>query len=520
MKRDGPPRSGTFAAAAVIVALGALLALFLQTAWLSDDAFITYRTIDNFLNGHGLRWNVRERVQAYTHPLWMMVVTAAVWPARNFVLVPLLLSVAVSFLAAALLAFRVAADRHAALLGLVLLGSSKAFVDYSTSGLENPLTHLLLVWLLRWHFAPADDPRRAPRLALAAGLVVLNRFDNAVMVAPVLLALVLERGLLASLGWIVLGFLPFAAWEAFSIVYYGFPFPNTAYAKLQTGIPPETLRPFGLHYLANSAIVDPLTLPLLLAASAVTLSRRDRRGFAVVAGIVFYLVYTVRIGGDFMSGRFLAAPFLMAVALVAQLRLAASDRLLAAAAGILLSLSSPASPLWLERDFGTRQIFPLGNQLQTDWWGVADERWVYFRSASLAHWRPGQTLPASFRVFGAATSVQQASVIEPGGAIGYYGFAAPRDRHIVDVYGLSDPLLARLPVYHPTRWRIGHFERALPRGYLETLGTGIDLIENPDVARYYRVLKLVTRGELWSWDRFVEIWRLNTGAYEHLLPQQ
>ena len=34
---------------------------------------------------------------------------------------------------------------------------------------------------------------------------------------------------------------------------------------------------------------------------------------AFAAGLLLYIVYIARIGGDFMSGRFLAAPFFMAV---------------------------------------------------------------------------------------------------------------------------------------------------------------------------------------------------------------
>src|SRR5688572_4734433 len=54
------------------VALIALLAL--KCAWVSDDAYITFRVADNLVHGHGPRWNVDERVQAYTHPLWMALV--------------------------------------------------------------------------------------------------------------------------------------------------------------------------------------------------------------------------------------------------------------------------------------------------------------------------------------------------------------------------------------------------------------------------------------------------------------
>ena len=51
-------------------------AVVLRTAWVSDDAFITFRTVDNALHGDGLRWNPAERVQTYTHPLWMLLLLA------------------------------------------------------------------------------------------------------------------------------------------------------------------------------------------------------------------------------------------------------------------------------------------------------------------------------------------------------------------------------------------------------------------------------------------------------------
>ena len=56
--------------------LNGALALFgvvlVRTAWLCDDAYINFRTVDNFLHGYGLRWNVAERVQTFTDPLWVL----------------------------------------------------------------------------------------------------------------------------------------------------------------------------------------------------------------------------------------------------------------------------------------------------------------------------------------------------------------------------------------------------------------------------------------------------------------
>jgi len=57
------------------LSLALVAVLLIRTAWLSDDAYITLRTIDNFVNGYGLRWNVAERVQSFTHPAWLLLIT-------------------------------------------------------------------------------------------------------------------------------------------------------------------------------------------------------------------------------------------------------------------------------------------------------------------------------------------------------------------------------------------------------------------------------------------------------------
>ena len=72
--------------------------LFLRTAWVGDDVYITLRTVDNFVNGHGPTWNVAERVQSYTHPLWMFLLTAIYLPTRDAYFAALFASFLASFL--------------------------------------------------------------------------------------------------------------------------------------------------------------------------------------------------------------------------------------------------------------------------------------------------------------------------------------------------------------------------------------------------------------------------------------
>jgi arabinofuranosyltransferase len=168
------------------LALLVYLVLVVRTAWISDDALITFRTVRNVLDGYGLVWNVGERVQAYTHPLWMLLLTVTYAPLREPLLAALLLSLLCSALTAGVVAERLAATPAAALAGMAALALSRAFVDFSSSGLENPLTHLLLALFFLVFLAAAPTPRRPFLLALLAALLALSRSDALLLVAPAL----------------------------------------------------------------------------------------------------------------------------------------------------------------------------------------------------------------------------------------------------------------------------------------------------------------------------------------------
>ena len=84
---------------AIALALTGYLSLIVKDAWVSDDAYITLRVVDNFTHGYGLTWNVDERVQVFTHPLWMFMLSAIYCVVRDVYFSTILLSVVVSFAA-------------------------------------------------------------------------------------------------------------------------------------------------------------------------------------------------------------------------------------------------------------------------------------------------------------------------------------------------------------------------------------------------------------------------------------
>ena len=510
----------------VVVGLAMLAISLVRTAWLSDDAYITFRTADNIIHGYGPVWNTSERVQTYTHPLWLALITPAFALTGEVYYTAIFLSILVTLAAVALLARRLAATPWNLIVCLAALLSSKAFIDFSTSGLENPLTHLLLfafVWT--WWDEPAG-PRRMRRVSFVAALCLLNRLDLAPLVLPAVAWEAWRTGPRAAIRPLAMGFTLLAAWELFSIFYYGAPFPNTAYAKLNTVIGAEARFRHGLDYLLRALTGDPATLPVI-AASAFAIPRaRYRRDWPLVAGIALFVAYVLRIGGDWMMGRFLTPPFAIAVALLARAPWIGARRpaLAASAAVIATGLLATWEPAILSGYgysyannvvHGRRTRTPMDNETKTFLLGVMDERRYYYEATGLL-----KTFRASPRPDYEWT-VEGLRLRDGGGHVvvhinigmlGYFG--GPRV-HVIDLLGLGDPLLARLPggmLDSP----IGHFPRALPGGYVDTIETGENRLTDPDLAAYYDRLHLVNAGPLFGRERLLALVRFSTGRYDDL----
>ena len=167
--------------------------------------------------------------------------------------------------------------------------------------------------------------------------------------------------------------------------------------------------------------------------------------------------------------------------------------------------------------------------LVVDWpdW-IRGVNWVWVRRVPQPGWRAvwmalaiggglllGRT-PHPWAAQGLELRAQGPAVVEHGN-VGFLGYYAGPDVHIIDRNGLTDPLLARLPVRDPADWRIGHFRRNVPDGYIETLRSGQNQIHDPALAAYYDALVTITRGPLWDGARWRAIWRMNTGFYDDML---
>lgn len=519
MQAGSASSRGFFGGLSIGVVFGLILFTYYRTAWLSDDSYITFRTLDNFVNGYGLRWNISERVQSFTNPLWMFLVAVPYTITREMYLTPLLFSMAVSAAAVALVLFRVAQGWGQALFAGITLLASRAFIDYSSSGLENPLGHLLLGLFLVEYIADKRTVRSYVTLALLAGLAGLNRLDTILFYAPPMFYCLLRDMRWRTFFALGVAGIPLVAWELFSIIYYGFPFPNTAYAKLGSGVPSSEYMMQGLRYFLSSLQRDPSTLPTMMFALLVTVWHRDLRRLAMLIGIALYLLYVVKVGGDFMGGRFFSSALYLSVALVASLPRTKRQWpwLLPAAAAFGASLTAPFAPLFSGTE-ATR--FAEGYPGWRDENRVADERRYYFEHTGLLFYRPGVEMPRSPLGIAAQKYEQEGITFKVHAMIGFRGFFAGPTVHILDRYGLADPLLARLPARHEPNWTTGHFMRTVPLGYAETLEHGGNQIKDPKLAAYYDKLHLIVSGPVFSVERFKTMYEFGRGYYDSLIDDR
>ena len=507
---DAPATVGNHRRAISLLLFTVFSYVFLANAWLGDDSYITFRVVWNLLHGYGAVFNPGERVQAYTHPLWMLVITIAHAATREFFFTALAVCYGFS-LAAVMVAARSLRSSAAVSVMVLLLLSSKAFIDYTSSGLENPLSYLLLAlfyvpFLARAGTSLTDADIR--RLGLIAGLAFVNRMDSIALYALPLAWLAWRegRGVRARLRPLLAAFgVPVLCWLAFATWYYGFPLPNTYYAKVATGIPSSLLYRQGVAYVFNSVAYDPITLGTIALAAALAL-RAGTPFKLAAASCILYVVYTISVGGDFMSGRFFAAPFLVATLVVLHTARGADVYRWAAFGLVAYNVVMPLVPVKTTPSYQAGWAWQGQN-------GIKDERGYYHRMTNVLTYSPFRHLPDSTWVREGLSFREGPDKVTVQGSIGFYGLAAGPDKHILDRNALSDPLLARLAVSPALYFEFysGHFFRDIPDGYLDTLTTGENHLTDEVLHAYYDRLREVLRGPLLSRSRLAAIWSLNAG---------
>jgi hypothetical protein len=218
-----------------IVAIGLFLAgcaaLFRFTA---EDAYIVQRYATQLVRGHGLVYNVGERVSALTSPLHAIVLSALTWVMPS----PMALYKALGALAAAasivMAGRRLFHDYSERAVFLSATLASPFTMLWAVGGLETPLllACATLVVALALEFEADSSPRAGLLFVffLLCAAAFLLRHDSIVFTGPVVLAVCLRHrrkvvpGVLAALA-------AAGAWLLFAWLYYGDVLPTSFYLK-------------------------------------------------------------------------------------------------------------------------------------------------------------------------------------------------------------------------------------------------------------------------------------------------
>ena len=421
--------------ASVLLALCAL-GLAWSRVWVADDAYITFRHVAQFLAGNGLTYNTLERIEGFTHPLWALLLCFFGWLGAPVSGVAVTLDL---LCATALLIGVILSERDRGPLSTALLVSCSGFIDFATSGLETPMT-MLLVYLAYRTTPVLAAPGRA---GLALGLAYLCHPDVAVLaLGPFLLILgeARENGWRNNRAAILRFFTSLASapvlWHLFRLLYYRDLLPNTYYAKNGGSYWSQ-----GARYIVDFATYAPLSTAgfvLVVSLGLLDLRRgtgieRWRRGAGVLA-IALHVAAIARVGGDFMGFRLLLPDLAVVAALSAGaleglgpgLRRMAQAGLLSAALWALFIQPIPPHErgLIVNERLNFASAFTKTSDAFT---GRPRHLW----------WNEGRL----FRAFQECVGEPDLIVEYPN--IGYYGVALGTRASLIDGNGLVDRFVAR-----------------------------------------------------------------------------
>jgi hypothetical protein len=430
------------------LALGGVLIVFgiavaIRSAWICDDAFITLRYIDNFERGLGLVYNQGERVEGYTHFLWLILLAAA--HRTGIDILDLGRYLPIVFHAGTLALLTLWSFRRSGSAAFFPLAAAGVALNpdvqiWASSGLE---TAAFTTCVTGTVLAAAMSRLRPGAVATLAALATLFRPEG-LLVSAAAAAIIAWRqpGALArfTAAWLAL-VAPLVIWR---LAYYDAWVPNTYYAKSASA----AYWSQGWRYCALYFWLHPIPLVSLAAGIAAVCVPRVRQRLPVIVGAVMVsvamLVYVARVGGDFMFARFLV-PITPLLYLVIE-EITHGWRPLLRGAAVVLVLAATALS-YVQRD---RVLDAAGAK------GIVDEHALYPRSAIEMR----RALAAEVVPIFTGLDVRVCTL----GSQACFAYFA-RFPYVFDRYGLTDRDFARRPL--PSRGRPGHEREILRRDLID-----------------------------------------------------
>ncbi len=397
--------------------------------WTSDDAFISYRYIENLISGKGLVFNTGEKVEGYSNFLWITILFLL----KFLGLSPLWASKIISYIASLLLvilAYRTALatglDNFTSGLCSLTISFSTNIAYYSLSGLESVFYTFLLLTAVFLNRIYEDKP--VPKILIALYGVLLaaaitrpegilflilssiyHLLKKSIAKKGVALKIILKIQLLA--------FSVYCFFLIFRYLYYGKILPNTFYAKPIGTFVENGYNAFFSNFFNAFLSGSFLLVPLLLLLSRKKAMKKYAFPLLFCGGQIIFMTYA----GDWMAfGRF----FLPILPIV-----------------IILSASLNKEIFSRKKNihYNRLAIFPsliififliAGNTYQTYYALVHKNRYPYHIMNSRSLIDLGKKLKHDY-------TKEKKLAVRRIGAISYYS-----DLEIIDILGLTDNQIA------------------------------------------------------------------------------
>lgn len=416
---------------AALTVLGVLTAILIRTAWIAGDALVDFRTVTNALDGYGLRWNIAERVQTFTAPLWLFLLIGCTWLAGNVAIVALASNAAFTIGTASLLVLS-AGDIGGAAIAVLALSLSRAVVDYSTAGLPDAFGNLLLAAGL---VACWSHRRHAGFIAATTGLAVLVRAPIVVMLAPSAIAAVRAGRGGAWSRYLAIAAGPSIAWLGFALFYFGLPLPAPFYAAWFQPHSIAAMAGSGAAYLLESLRNDPITIVLIATALVYTTVDRTTENVAAATGIAAYVVWIIVSGGSTFAGRLLAPAAVAAALMLARSAWLRGKPSIALATAIVLGCVAPHPTFRSDARYGEGVGQVAG--------GMRDERLATYQATGVLRAQRYEGYPDVASLEYAVEQYLASGAVVTTADIGLLGYAAGPRLTIVDPLGRTDLIAAR-----------------------------------------------------------------------------
>lgn len=437
------------------------LKFVLDNQFFIDDSYIYLRFARNFVQGFGLVWNRGEYpVEGFTSILYLglLIITEKIG-GSSLTFMPIL-GVVFTFITFVLSWHlgKILNPGHEleSLFAVDLIGLSLIFLFWSATGMEMPLYTALLMTsaLLYIGYQRRKSPTWLVGIVFAVtalsrpeGLVIFGiTFLFDILSAVIWRKPILDKNLLYLALSFILVYMPIFVWKW---SYFGYPFPNTYYAKTD-GISFVQIAGGMKYFISNLPyILSIVGVPLLFALLNIR-KVREVKDFSVERVYIAVLIISslgivILNGGDhFARGRFLMPiiPLLVVLSIVVFY----SDFLdnfikLKNIKPIFLLI-----PLIVTACYNQPWSIISPHHYETKIPKANPKRFKYFDNWDVGFVVMGKTLKN-------IASENESIAVVPIGAIGYYS-----DMVVIDMVGLVDPVIAHEPFdpFYVSTWRPGH----------------------------------------------------------------